>query len=82
MVQQGRYVATVDVPFLLGAVVTPGLLKSKLEEQGFTSVVVSESRPSSWPLGADGDYYVSVGWNRAPKVFDVPSAVVEHRKVA
>lgn len=81
VVQKGRYVATVDVPFLLGAIVSPELLKSKLEEKGFTSVEVAESRPPGWPLSADGDYYVSVGWLKSPKLFDVPDAVTEYRKV-
>ena len=79
--QKGRYVATVDVPFLLGALITPSLLKEKLEEKGFTDVHVAEERPAGWPLTEDGDYYVSVGWNRAPSVFDVPDAVLAHRKV-
>ena len=82
MLQRGRYVATVDVPFLLGPVVTPALLREKLAEKGFTDVVVSERRPASWPLEADGDYYVSVTWPSSPKVFEVPDAVLEHRKVA
>ena len=71
-----------DVPFLLGALVTPTLLKEKLEEKGFTQVAVAEERPAGWPLGQDGDYYVSVAWNRGPQIFDLPDAVVAHRKVA
>ena len=79
--RQGRYVATVDVPFLLGAVVSADLLRSKLIEKGFTNVLVSEKKPASFPLMSEGDYYVSVDWQNAPKVFDVPGAVTEHRKV-
>lgn len=80
--QKGRYAAVVDVPFLLGAIVSPALMKSKLEEKGFTDVLVSEEKPIGFPLTSDGDYYVAVSWNQAPKVFDVPDAVTEHRKVA
>lgn len=72
----------VDVPFLLGAIVSAPLLKSKLEEKGFVNVSVSEEKPAGFPLGSDGDYYVAVSWNQAPKVFDVPDAVTEHRKIA
>lgn len=82
LVQRGRYVATVDVPFLLGAVVSAPLLKSKLEDKGFTNVRVSEEKPLTFPLASEGDYYVTVDWNKSPQAFDVPSAVVEHRKVA
>jgi hypothetical protein len=82
LVQQGRYVATVDVPFLLGALVSPALLKSKLEEKGFTGVSVSESKPAGFPLPGLADYYVAVSWNRTPQVFDVPDAVTSHRKIA
>lgn len=81
LVQKGRYAAVVDVPFLLGAVVSASLLKSKLEEKGFTNVQVTEEKPAGFPLAADGDYYVAVSWNQAPKVFDVPDAVTDHRKV-
>lgn len=80
--KQGRYAATVDVPFLAAALISSSLLKSKLEEKGFTSVVVTDERPAGFPLGSEGDYYVLVSWPGAPKVFDVPDAVVEHRKVA
>ena len=79
---KGRYAAVVDTPFLLGALITPGLLKEKLEERGFSNVVVSEEKRAGFPLGSEGDYYVEVSWNRAPQVFDVPEAVTEHRKVA
>ncbi len=82
LVQKGRYAAVVDVPFLLGALVSAPLLKTKLEEKGFTNVQVSEQKPLGFPLSSDGDYYVSVDWNRAPQAFTVPSAVTEHRKVA
>jgi hypothetical protein len=82
LVEKGSYVATVDVPFLLGAIVNAPLLKSKLEEKGFTNVSVAESKPAGFPLGGDADYYVTVSWNQNPKVFDVPSAVTAYRKVA
>jgi len=81
-VQKGRYAATVDVPLLLGPIVTPALLKEKLEEKGFSNVRVAEKRPAGWPLGPDGDYYVMVSWTKVPQVFDVPDAVTAHRKVA
>lgn len=71
-----------DVPWLAKALVTPELLKQKLEEKGFTSVLVSENKPAGWPLGDADDYYVRVSWNSSPKVFDVPGAVTDHRKVA
>ena len=71
-----------DVPFLLGAIVSAPLLKSKLEEKGFTNVIVSEQKPPGFPLGAEGDYYVAVSWNQAPQVFDVPDAVTAHRKIS
>lgn len=77
----GRYAATVDIPFLLGPVVSKELLTAKLAEKGFQNVVVSEERPPGFPLSSDGDYYVLVSWAKAPQVFDVPDAVVEHRKV-
>lgn len=82
LVQKGRYVAIVDVPFLLGAIVSAPLLKSKLEEKGFSNVVVAEKKPAGFPLPGSGDYYVSVSWNRPPKVFDVPDAVTSQKKVA
>jgi hypothetical protein len=75
-------VAVVDVPFLLGGLVTPGLLKGKLEEKGFREVFVSEDKSPSFPLSSEGDYYVGVSWKNAPQVFDVPSAVIEHGRVA
>jgi len=81
-VQKGRYVAVVDIPFLLGPLVSPTLMKSKLEEKGFSNVQVSAEKPATFPLATSGDYYVSVDWNRPPQAFDVPSAVTEHRKVA
>jgi hypothetical protein len=62
--------------------VSAPLLKSKLEEKGFTNVAVSEEKPAGFPLDGNADYYVAVSWNQAPKIFDVPSAVTEHRKVA
>lgn len=71
-----------DVPFLLGALVSAPLLKTKLEEKGFSSVVVSETRPAGFPLSGSADYYVSVSWQNSPKVFDVPDAVTAYRKVA
>lgn len=80
--RSGRYVATVEVPFFLGPVVSAPLLKSKLEEKGFSNVQVSEEKPLTFPLASEGDYYVSVDWTKTPQAFDVPSAVVEHRKVA
>lgn len=82
LVTQGRYVAVVDVPFLLGAVVSAPLIKQKLEEKGFKNVVVSEGKPAGFPLRSDGDYYVTVDWVNSPQAFDVPAAVIEHRKVA
>lgn len=78
----GRYVATVNVPFLLGPVVSDSLLKEKLQGKGFTNVLVSEQKPLTFPLASVGDYYVTVDWNKSPQAFDVPSAVVEHKKVA
>ena len=81
IVSKGRYAATVDVPFLASAFISAPLLKSRLEEKGFTNVVVSEQKPAGFPLAGSGDYYVAVSWNQAPKVFDVPSAVTDHRKV-
>ena len=80
--QRGRYAATVSVPFPASMIASAPLLKSKLEEKGFTNVQVSEEKPPGFPLGSEGDYYVLVSWQQAPKVFDVPGAVTEHRKVA
>lgn len=79
--RKGRYAAVVDVPFFLSALASPALLKSKLEEKGFQNVAVSREKPPGFPLGSEGDYYVSVSWNRDPQVFDVPEAVVERKKV-
>lgn len=78
----GTYDATVNVPWLAQALVSPELLKRKLEEKGFTNVLVSEHEPPGWTLGPADDYYVRVSWNKPPQVFDVPSAVTSHRKVA
>jgi len=66
----------------LGALVSASLLKAKLEARGFTNVQVSEEKPKGFPLDGNADYYVAVSWNQAPKVFDVPSAVTEHRKIS
>lgn len=82
LVRPGTYLATVDVPWFAKALVSPELLKSKLEEKGFTGVVVSETKPTGWPLGDADDYYVRVSWNKPSQVFDVPEAVTSHRKVA
>ena len=81
LITQGRYAAVVDVPFLLGGLVSASLLREKLQEKGFTDVQVSEGKPAGFPLTGEGDYYVAVSWNKTPQVFDVPSAVTEHRKV-
>lgn len=64
------------------AIVSPGLLKTKLEEKGFSNVLVFEEKPPGWPLGDADDYYVMVSWSGMPKVFDVPSAVTAHQKVS
>jgi hypothetical protein len=82
VVRRGRYAANVVVPFPASMLVSASLLKSKLAEKGFTNVVVQEGRPSTWPLAGNADYYVTVDWASAPKVFDVPSAVTSHRKVS
>ena len=82
LVQKGTYLATVDVPWLAKALVTPELLKQKLEEKGFTGVVVSESKPAGWPLADADDYYVRVSWNKPAQVFDVPEAVTDHRRIS
>jgi hypothetical protein len=58
------------------------VLKGKLEEKGFTEVVVSEEKPAGFPLAGKGDYYVAVSWNHPPQIFDLPGAVTQHRKVA
>ncbi len=82
MVQRGRYVATVDVPWLAKAIASPALVKQKLEEKGFSNVSVLESPPPGWPLGPADDYYVAVSWQNPPQVFKVPGAVTAYRKVA
>lgn len=62
---------------------TGPLLKRKLEEKGFSDVVVvSEKKPTGFPLPGSADYYVLVSWNRNPKVFGVPDAVTSRKKVA
>jgi hypothetical protein len=82
LLTKGRYAAVVDVPFLLGPVVSAPLLKRELEKKGFRNVGVFEEKPARFPLQGSGDYYVTVDWVNSPQVFDVPSAVTEYRKVA
>jgi len=75
---RGAYAAVANVPWPASMLATPGLITRKLEDRGFTDVRVSEAKPPGFPLASSGDYYVSVQWPSDPKVFDVPSAVVEH----
>jgi hypothetical protein len=79
---KGRYVATADVSFPASMLASSDLIRSKLIEKGFTNVQVSDQKPAGFPLPGSGDYYVSVDWPSAPKVFDVPGAVTAHRKIA
>lgn len=81
-IDRGSYVANVDVPFPASIVATPSVIKQGLEDKGFSNVRVSESAPSNWPLSSDGDYFVTASWQNSAKVFDLPDAVTEHRKVA
>ncbi len=82
LVQQGRYVAVASVPFPASLIASAPLIAQKLTEKGFSNVQVSTEKPAGFPLASEGDYYLSVTWKNAPQAFAVPSAVVEHRKVA
>jgi hypothetical protein len=79
LVSPGVWMATADVGFPQNLVVSAGLIKAALEEQGWRQVSVYTDAPPSWPLSKNGNYFVEAVWNQEAQIMSVPPQVVDMR---
>lgn len=79
LVSQGAWMATADVGFPQNLVLSAGLIKAALEEQGWRQVAVFTSPPSSWPISKNGNFFVEAVWSRDAQIMSVPPQVVDIR---
>jgi hypothetical protein len=67
------YVAEVDVPFLVSALVSRDAIRSALEEEGFVVITITDDPPPWWP-SVDGspDWYVVASYSGEPRLRPLP----------
>lgn len=67
--------ASVDVPFLVGALVSASAIRDGLRAKGLSPLLVTEERPPWWP-GREADWYIRARFvGRQGRTLDVPGAV-------
>jgi hypothetical protein len=82
VVSPGSWMATADVGFPKSVVVSAGLIRDALKEQGWRQVNVMTKAPANWPISKEGNYFVEAVWSGAPRIFQLPSEVVDIRSRA
>lgn len=82
VVSPGAWMATADIGFPKSLIVSASLIRDALKEQGWTQVNVMTKAPSNWPISKNGNYFVEAVWSRSPRIFQLPSEVVDIRSRA
>lgn len=77
LISAGEWLGTADIGFPKSLLVSASLIKAAMQEQGFTQVSVFTEAPKDWPISKNGNYFVQALWEGPPKIFKVPSEVVD-----
>lgn len=82
VVSPGAWMATADVGFPKSLVVSAALIRDALTQQGWRQVNVMTTAPKDWPISRNGNYFIEAVWSGAPRIFQLPSEVVDLRSRA
>jgi hypothetical protein len=69
------YLAQVDVPGLLAALVTESAIRSGLEADGFVPVTVTQERPTFWPSQDSASWYIVASYSGTAQARPMPSSI-------
>lgn len=70
------YLAQVDVPFLLGALVGGQQIREGLEREGFVVIRAQQERPDFWPSDDFADWYLVASYSGERRARNIPGGIV------